>query len=101
MFTQEIVVTYRDGREATVVTDQGHMAEFELWAMRRGLKAPSADVSLMQALPLTFIRFAAWAATFQGNQPRPDYDIWTTEVIQVAPSDMEEPDPTQATTPVA
>lgn len=99
MFTQELTVTYRDGRSTTVVTDQGDVAEFEMWALRRGMKPPTPDVSLMQVVPVTFLRFAAWAASHRGNQPRPDFDLWTADVAEVVPLEAVEPDPTEATTP--
>ena len=101
MFTQRLTINYRDGRTAEVVTDQGDIAEFELWAMRRGMKAPAPDQTVMMAAPITFLRFAAWAASHRGNTPRPDFDLWTQDVAEVTPDDQEEADPTPAITPGA
>ena len=99
MFTQVLEIRFRDGRTAEVVTDQGDIAEFEMWAMRRGMKAPAADQTVMMAAPITFLRFAGWAASHRGNQPRPDFDLWTQEVAEVTPQEQEEADPTVAITP--
>lgn len=97
MFQQRITVTYNDGTIEEVTTTQADVAAWEMWAVKRGLKPTAADRSLMQDLPVVFMRFVAWNATYRAVSPRVDFDIWGDTVSEVMVVD-ETPDPTPATT---
>ncbi len=100
MFTQTIEITFDDGRSAEVVSTQADVAAWEMYAMKRGLRASSPDRTVMQELPVTFLRFIAWSAMHRpGTGPRPDFDLWTNEVVEVSVKEAEVPDPTPTGTP--
>ena len=102
MFTQQIEVTYLDGRMVEVVSTQADVAAWEMWAMKRNLRATSPDRTVMQDLPVTFLRFIAWNALHRpGTGPRPDFDIWTEEVAEVSVTESEPADPTTTGTSAA
>ena len=99
MFTQKATVTFRSGDTVEVVTDQSDVAAWEMWATKRGLRPSAPDRSLMMDMPVTFLRFAAWNALHRpGTGSRPDFDLWTNDVVEVSVEESETVDPTQATT---
>jgi hypothetical protein len=100
MFTQEITITYTDGRVVEVTSTQADVAAWEMYAVKRGLRASGPDRTVMQDLPVTFLRFIAWSATHRpGTGPRPDFDTWTNDVVEVSVREAEAVDPTPSTTP--
>lgn len=99
MFTQTLKVTYRDGHEETVITDQGDVAAWEMYATRRGFKPASADRSLLQDMPVMFLRFAAWNATHRGGGPKAEFENWAAGVLEVSVEAAADVDPTPSVTP--
>jgi hypothetical protein len=99
MFTQTLTVTYNDGTASTVTTTQADVAAWEMWCVKRNLRATAPDRTVMQDLPVTFLRFAAWNALHRpGTGPRPDFEPWADTVAEVGVEDTTEADPTQTAT---
>ena len=100
MFTQEMTVTYRDGRTETVVASQADIKAFELWALQRGIYARPGG-TIMQDAPILFMRVAAWSATFRASGQRIDFETWDNTVLDVEPeSEAKVADPFPEDTPV-
>lgn len=100
MFTQEMEVTYRDGSMETVVTSQGDVKAFELWALQRGIYARPGG-SLLNDAPILFMRVAAWSATYRASGQRIDFETWDNTVLDVTPTgDAVVADPFPEDTPV-
>lgn len=97
MFQQKITIQYRDGGVEEVVTDQGDVQAFELWALRRNIHA-AAGRTLIQDAPILFMRVAAWNASQRNSGRKVDFDIWQDTVIEVTPEDVDEVPPGQPTT---
>lgn len=93
MFTQEIQVTYRDGRQETVITDQSDVAAWEMWARQRRLQASAPDRPLMSDMPVLFMRVASWNATNRQQTIRQDFDIWDQTVVEVEMVEAQEATP--------
>ena len=98
MFTQEIKVTYRDGRAESVMTDQSDVAAWEMWARRHRLASSAPDRPLMSDMPVQFMRVAAWNATNRQQTIRQDFDIWDLTVVEVEMVEAQEADPFPETT---
>lgn len=100
MFTQQITVTYTDGTTVAATTTQADVAAWEMWCVKRNLRATSPDRTVMQDMPVTFLRFAAWSALHRnGTGPRPEFDLWADTVAEVNVEGEEIADPTQTATP--
>lgn len=100
MFTQEITVSYADGRQDRVMTTQADVAAWEMYAVKRGLKPSGPGRSLMEDMPVTFLRYCAWSAVHRpGTGPRPDFDVWGADVLEVSVESAETVDPTPMDTP--
>lgn len=98
MFTQKLSVKYRDGHVETISTDQSDVAAWELYATRRGLKPSAADRSLLQDMPITFMRFAAWNAVHRNGGPKAEFETWALTVEEVVVEEAGDVDPTQSAT---
>jgi hypothetical protein len=99
MFTQALTVNYLDGTTTDVTTTQADVAAWEMWTVKRGLRASAPDRTVMQDMPVTFLRFVAWSALHRpGTGPRPDFDLWADQVAEVAVEDAEPADPTPTVT---
>jgi hypothetical protein len=100
MFTQALTVTYHDGTTTEVNTTQADVAAWEMYCIKRNLRATAPDRTVMQDMPVTFLRFAAWNALHRpGTGPRPDFDLWADTVAEVAVESEEIADPTPTVTP--
>lgn len=93
-----MTVTYRNGDQESVVTDQADVKAFELWALSRGIYARPGG-NLVNDAPVVFMRVAAWNACQRSSGRRIDFDTWDGTVETVMPDqDAVEADPFPTTT---
>lgn len=99
MMNQRVTVRFTDGTETEQFITQYEMGQFDMWVARQGL-TPANGTNAIQAMPIVFMRYGAYIATFRGSPAgRPKFDAWDETVLEVDTEDTEPLDPTETATP--
>jgi hypothetical protein len=99
MMNQRVTVRFTDGTEAEQFITQYEMGQFDMWAMRQGFGTVNG-VPAIQAMPIVFMRYGAYVATFRAAPSgRPKFESWDETVLEVDAEDTEPLGPTETGTP--